>query len=228
MSDLASLHSQAKRLILLLREGLERLEQLEGAAAKQHTPAGEATAGLARDLRSMLSDLTRISGEMDSIWRMQVIRENASKRDVWKRKVEQVSEELDLIRTALDRHSSRENRRVAEQRDREELFVRGEAGRRAKQEMDEESQVQGSVQRSKRYLEEMFDAGSNILVSMAGNRERLKAAHKKALDVLNTVGLGESLLRMIERRQRSDIVTAYAGMVVIFLVVVGCVWWFWF
>ena len=29
MSDLTSLHSQAKRLILLLREGLERLEALE-------------------------------------------------------------------------------------------------------------------------------------------------------------------------------------------------------
>ncbi|PNH08898.1 Membrin-11 [Tetrabaena socialis] len=171
---------------MLLREGLERLEAREGGSTRA-VSATDASAGLARDLRAKLHDLTRISGEMDSIWRMQVIRENASKRDVWKRKVEQVSEELDNMRQALERNSSRESRRAAEQRDREELLARGEMGRKAKQEMDEESQLAGSVQRSKRYLEEMFDAGSNILVSMAGTRERLKSAQKKALDVLNTL-----------------------------------------
>ncbi|GFR51312.1 hypothetical protein Agub_g13677 [Astrephomene gubernaculifera] len=228
MSDLTSLHSQAKRLILLLREGLERLEALEGAATRQNQSSGDATANLARDLRAKLADLTRISCEMDSIWRMQVIRENASKRDVWKRKVEQVSEELDSIRRALERQTHRESRRAAEQRDREELLERGEAGRRAKQEMDEEAQVMGSVQRSKRYLEEMYESGTHLLAGMAGNRERLKAAQKKALDVLNTVGLGESLLRLIERRQRMDKYTAYGGMLVISLVVAVCVWVFWF
>ncbi|PNW75936.1 hypothetical protein CHLRE_12g554200v5 [Chlamydomonas reinhardtii] len=226
MSDLTSLHSQAKRLILLLREGLERLEALEGAT--RHQPGTDTTSALARDLRSQLQQLARISTEMDSIWRMQVIRENASKRDVWKRKVEQVSEELDTLRVAMDRHGSRESKRAAEARDREELLGRADAGRRAKQEMDEEAQVMGSVARSKRYLEEMFESGTNILVNMAGNRERLKSAQKRALDVLNTVGLGESLLRLIERRQRMDMWTAYGGMIVITLVVCLCVWWFWF
>jgi hypothetical protein len=41
----------------------------------------------------------------------------------------------------------------------------------------------------------------------------LQSAQKKALDVLNSVGLGESMLRMIERRQRVDMYTAYGGMV---------------
>lgn len=42
---------------------------------------------------------------------------------------------------------------------------------------------------------------------------RPQSAQKKALDVLNSVGLGESVLRMIERRQRLDTYTAYGGMV---------------
>eukprot|EP00198_Chlamydomonas_reinhardtii_P004819 XP_001694155.1 Qb-SNARE protein, Bos1/Membrin family [Chlamydomonas reinhardtii] len=224
MSDLTSLHSQAKRLILLLREGLERLEALEGAT--RHQPGTDTTSALARDLRSQLQQLARISTEMDSIWRMQVIRENASKRDVWKRKVEQVSEELDTLRVAMDRHGSRESKRAAEARDREDTINTTTTHRQ--QEMDEEAQVMGSVARSKRYLEEMFESGTNILVNMAGNRERLKSAQKRALDVLNTVGLGESLLRLIERRQRMDMWTAYGGMIVITLVVCLCVWWFWF
>lgn len=165
---------------------------------------------------------------MDAIWRMQVVRENASKRDVWKRKVEQVHEEVDTFRRALERYSSRESRRAAEQREREELLERADQGRRAKQEMDLEGQIQGHVHRSKRYLEEMYDQGAAILANMAGNRERLKAAHKKALDVLNTVGLGDSLLRLIERRQRADIWMAYGGMIFITLVVVVLVWWSWF
>ena len=36
----------------------------------------------------------------------------------------------------------------------------------------------GSVARSKRYLEEMFESGTNILVNMAGNRERLKVGRQ--------------------------------------------------
>ena len=35
-------------------------------------------------------------------------------------------------------------------------------------------QVSGSVQRSKRALEEIYETGTHILTNMAGNRERLK------------------------------------------------------
>ena len=79
------------------------------------------------------------SVQMESIWRMQVVRENATKRDIWKRcstlldiwispqccstvdkantefvaahrKVEQVSEETDHLRMALDKCNTRERR----------------------------------------------------------------------------------------------------------------------
>ncbi len=44
-----------------------------------------------------------------------------------------MSEELDSIRQALDRHTTREKRRAAEQQEREELLARGDAGRKVKQ-----------------------------------------------------------------------------------------------
>lgn len=50
-------------------------------------------------------------------------------------------EEVDAIKRTLDKYGSREQRRAAEQADREELFARAEAGRRVKSEMDEEAQV---------------------------------------------------------------------------------------
>lgn len=41
----------------------------------------------------------------------------------------------------------------------------------------------------------------------------LQGAQRRALDMINTVGLSESLLRVIERRQRGDILLTYGGMV---------------
>ena len=41
----------------------------------------------------------------------------------------------------------------------------------------------------------------------------LKAAKTKALDVINSLGLSDSLLRVIERRQKMDKYITYGGMV---------------
>lgn len=48
---------------------------------------------------------------------------------------------LVILTARAHRYGTREQRRAAEQADREELLSRGEAGRRAKQDMDEEAQV---------------------------------------------------------------------------------------
>lgn len=41
----------------------------------------------------------------------------------------------------------------------------------------------------------------------------LQRIQRKTLDVLNSVGLGDTMLRLIERRQRMDIWVTYGGMV---------------
>jgi hypothetical protein len=47
---------------------------------------------------------------MDSVWRMQVLQQSNTKRDMWKLKVEQVSEETDALRTAMEKHTHKERR----------------------------------------------------------------------------------------------------------------------
>lgn len=46
---------------------------------------------------------------------------------------------------------------------------------------------------------------------------RLQAAQRRALDVINSIGLSDSLLRVIDRRQRMDRWIVYGGMVRSFL-----------
>ncbi|BDA40502.1 probable Golgi SNAP receptor complex member 2 [Coccomyxa sp. Obi] len=223
MSDLQSLHKSARTLILSLREGVERLEK--GDQVHQHY--GQAT-GLSEQLEGKLGELQRISQQMDSIWRMQVLRESNTKRDIWKLKVEQVSEETDALQTALEKHTHKERRRRIEEAERAQLLSRSDpnsnGGWRAT--MDDDAQAMGYVQNSKRALEEAFQTGTAILTNMAGQRERLKSAQRKMLDLLNSVGLSDSLLRVIERRQRMDKWITYGGMFLVTCLLIGFWWWY--
>jgi predicted DNA-binding protein len=49
------------------------------------------------------ADAQRISGEIERTWRVLVMQEGASKREIWKHKVEQVIEETDSLKLAIDR-----------------------------------------------------------------------------------------------------------------------------
>eukprot|EP00878_Enallax_costatus_P020018 GHUV01021146.1.p3 GENE.GHUV01021146.1~~GHUV01021146.1.p3 ORF type:complete len:103 (+),score=19.48 GHUV01021146.1:823-1131(+) len=101
-------------------------------------------------------------------------------------------------------------------------------GQKIKNEMDEEAAVMGHVTRSRRYLNDMYEQGTSILTNMSANRERIKKAQRKMLDVINSVGLGESVLKVIERRHRSDLYLALGGMGAITLFTFGLIWWAWF
>ena len=105
--------------------------------------------------------------------------------------------------------------------------------------MQSEADAQGMsyVDNSKRVIEEAFQTGTAVLQNMTGQRERLKvlclwcldghgvsaiaftectflqAAKTKALDVINSLGLSDSLLRVIEQRQKMDKYITYGGMV---------------
>eukprot|EP00879_Flechtneria_rotunda_P014782 GHRR01015446.1.p2 GENE.GHRR01015446.1~~GHRR01015446.1.p2 ORF type:complete len:100 (+),score=7.78 GHRR01015446.1:166-465(+) len=87
MSDLPRLHASSTRLILGLRDGLERLE------ATEHGLRPGDPSILAKDLQVKLAELQRISRELDSSWRMALVRQQTAKHDVWKRKVDQVAED---------------------------------------------------------------------------------------------------------------------------------------
>ncbi|GBF98735.1 hypothetical protein Rsub_11284 [Raphidocelis subcapitata] len=221
MGDLSALHAQATRLVLALREGMERLEAIEGGMR-----TGDAST-LARDLQHKLSELQRTSRELDSTWRMQVVRQGGGRVDVWKRKVESVAEEAEFMATSLDRFGGREALRRREAAERDELLSSAAVGRRLKGEMDEEAAVAGHVVRSRRALADMFEQGSGILAGMAGSRERIKAAQRKVLDVMNSVGLGDSVLRAIERRHKADAYIAAGGMILALAFTGGLLWWAW-
>jgi golgi SNAP receptor complex member 2 len=224
MADLQVLYSQAKKSILTIRAGVERLEALESGAR------GGAPSGLLTDLQHQLTQLQRCSQDLDACWRMQTLREAANKIDVWKRKVEQVAEEADALAVAVSRLGAKAHRRQIDEQQRQELLQRradgGIGNSNIIAEMDADAVAKRRVDNSRRVLEEAYETGVGVLGAMSGNRERLKATHRKVLDVLNSTGLGDSLLRLIEKRQNMDMLLTYGGMVGVLVFVAVLYWWF--
>ena len=79
-------------------------EKLEGAEARGTI---QASTSLSRDMHAKLRELSKVTQQIESQWRILVVQENASKRDLWKRKVEQVVEDCDQFRVALERFKGR-------------------------------------------------------------------------------------------------------------------------
>ncbi|GAB4850957.1 Membrin-11 [Ancistrocladus abbreviatus] len=58
---------------------------------------------------------------MDHLWRSVAVK---SQRALWKRKVEQIAEESELLKESLDKYFSRHQRRMLEAKERAELLGR--------------------------------------------------------------------------------------------------------
>ncbi|XP_065853582.1 membrin-11-like [Euphorbia lathyris] len=205
---LSEIYQNAKKVLMRARDGIERLERLESSTSSGGLDSPELSFALKKDI----SQIHTLCAEMDRFWRSIA---GKPQRDLWKRKVEQVAEEAESLKQSLDRYVARNQRRMREAQERAELLGRanGESSHVLRI-FDEEAQAMNSVHNSKRMLEESLSTGSAILSKYSEQRERLKRAQRKALDVLNTVGLSNSVLRLIERRNRVDRWIKYMGMLI--------------
>ncbi|XP_038689252.1 membrin-11-like [Tripterygium wilfordii] len=216
---LSDLYQGAKRQLLKARDGIERLERLESSTSNGGLDSPELSYAVKKDISQILSLCT----DMDRLWRSIAAK---PQRDLWKRKVEQVAEEAESLKDSLDRYVSRNQKRIREAQERAELFGRANGdSAHVLRIFDEEAQAMQSVRNSSRMLEESLSTGSAILSKYAEQRERLKRAQRKALDVLNTVGLSNSVLRLIERRNRVDRWIKYVGMFITVIVLILFVKW---
>jgi Golgi SNAP receptor complex protein 2 len=96
-----------------------------------------------------------------------------------------------------------------------------EGGLTTQQELDENS----SLNRSSSMVNSYLDVGQHTLTELLNQKERLKNAHRKVIDILNYLGLSNSLMRAIESRDVTDRLIVYGGMVFILLLLLG-LWWF--
>ncbi|KAI3833253.1 hypothetical protein MKW98_006352 [Papaver atlanticum] len=209
---LSEKYHNSKKLSMRVRGELERLEQLEFSS-----PSGIDSPELSFSIKRDISQIHSLCVDMDRLWRSFASKQQ---RDLWKRKVEQIAEEADSLKDSLDKHFLRNQKRMTEAKERAELLERANGdSSHVMRIFDDDTQALQSARNSSLMLEEAYSAGVAILSKYAEQRDRLKRAQRKALDILNTVGLSNSVLKLVERRHRVDKWIAYSGMIVTVIIV---------
>ena len=63
-----------------------------------------------------------------------------------------------------------------------------------------------------RGVDELLVSGTSMLGSLREQRVSLKGVQRKVLDIANTLGLSNTVLRLVERRAYQDKFVLYGGM----------------
>merc|ERR1711874_801971 len=61
-----------------------------------------------------------------------------------------------------------------------------------------------ALNRSNRYMDDILAQGAATLDNLRDQRSTLKGVQKKILDVANTLGMSNTVIRLIERRSEGD------------------------
>lgn len=200
MTSLAELLPRAGKLKYEIRLALNSVESGQGDV----TDCAMQVSELERQLETLASLL-------DS--------ERPDRRPLWRLKIDELRHETNFLKNDLRRFEMA--RQTAYQRD--QLFHRRSvASTDAVQDLTAEGD---SLKRSGSQLDELMESGRATMSSLAMQRERLKATHRNALSMINTLGLSNSVMRMIQSRQKNDRYIVYAGMFLCLLVFGVCVWW---
>ena len=81
-------------------------------------------------------------------------------------------------------------------------------------------QHQNSLQNSHKGIDEMLHTGANALDSLRSQRLTLKGAHRRIMDMANTLGLSNHTMRLIEKRAVEDKFVLILGIVITLVVIV--------
>ncbi|KAK8770337.1 golgi SNAP receptor complex member 2 [Amblyomma americanum] len=153
-------------------------------------------------------------------------KEPVSRRQNAKMRVDELRYEQKHLQAALANLQRRRFEREEALQSREELLSKKFATNDSRDTaiyIDESLQFHSRAQSANRNVDDLIGSGSSILTSLREQRTTLKGAHRKILDVANTLGMSNTVMRMIERRTYQDKFILFGGMfvtcVVMFLVV---------
>merc|ERR1719151_331574 len=79
--------------------------------------------------------------------------------------------------------------------------------------IDRALEHQAALGRTNRYMDDVLGQGAEILQSLQDQRDVLKGAKRKLLDVANSLGMSDTVIRLIERQSVGDKYILIGGMV---------------
>ena len=201
MASVAELLPRAARLKYELEVQLRAVEQGAG-------DAGDCGMGL-RELFAQIGTLRQL---LDA--------ERPERRALWKVKIDELGHEAQFLSNDLRRVT----RFHDHQRERDSLFRR-RAGAAPSAAHDDLLEAEDSYARSGNQVDELRENGRASLDSLRAQRERLKNTHRNALDMINKLGLSDTVMKLINSRNKQDRKIVLGGFACLFALFYLCLRW---
>lgn len=183
-----------------------------------------------RSASELFLSLDELSRQLDIMGDM-LQRETPAQRQVWTMKIKELREDAASVRrqglyytqmtSAASRHEKGREELLA-LRQRRKKTSNGTVDHSALSELAEESDSWAS---SHNMVNELIGSGQASLSSLVEQRQRLKGVKRVLFQMTNKLGLSNSLMRIVERRDVTDAYLVLGGMVLTIIVLYLC--WFW-
>ncbi|KAJ8322344.1 hypothetical protein KUTeg_000815 [Tegillarca granosa] len=145
-----------------------------------------------------------------------VNKEHPTRRSSAKMRVDQLKYDCQHIQAALRHLQHKRYQKEEEERERDALMSRTFAPNDddTSIEIDAGLQHNTRLQDSHHEMDNLIGSGSSVLGNLREQRMTLKGTQRKMLDIANTLGLSNTVMRFIEKRTYQDRFILYGGMIV--------------
>lgn len=144
-----------------------------------------------------------------------------------KMRVDQLRYDIRHLQAAIQNYQTKRQRREQEVAEREQLLSRRfSPNSETAIDLDYSLQQHNSLQNAHQGVDDMLYTGSNVLDNLRTQRDTLKTARTRILDIGNTLGLSNHTMMLIERRVKQDKFVMYGGMIVTLLIIGFVVYYF--
>ncbi|BES97584.1 unnamed protein product [Nesidiocoris tenuis] len=207
-----ALYHQTNGLVQQTQECFKKLEQLRGS---------NDTIKIELEIQGRIDTITSNCEKLD----IMVNKEPVTRRQNAKLRIDQLKYDNRHLQAALRMFQHESHRRREEEREREELLTRRFTTNSASEaataiQIDHSLQHNDSLLNANRGVDDLLMSGSSILDNMREQRSKLKGAHKRMMDIANTLGLSNTTMRFIERRAYEDKYVLFGGMVITLIVLI--------
>jgi Golgi SNAP receptor complex protein 2 len=207
MTSIGELFPKCRKLAYDARQQLAQAQQPQ-------SPSGTIS-----ELYMVLEELTRQLDCMNEL----VLRETPSNRDVWKFKITELRTECAALQQqgqAAEYAKQQEHYQSSYKNEREELMLRRRRRRGGNDsDMAHLADESESLQQSHSMVGDLLLTGQASLTGLMEQRQRLRGVKRVLVDIGSRLGLSQSTMRIIERRDITDAYLVFAGMVVTCIVI---------
>jgi len=164
-------------------------------------------------IQKKLDDLNKTFERLE----IYVMKEPPTKRQGSRLKLNQMKYDSNHLGASLKNFQRRRYAREREKSEREDLLNRRfttNSNEDTSINIDYSLQHHSRLEGAHRGIDDMLDQGHHILGNLRDQRETLKRTRTKMLSFMNTLGISNTVMNLIERRSFQDKYVLYGGMLV--------------